>query len=151
MGNAQHWEDEDFPKCHFTLKICSRISNVSTDLLHITPAPNNGTHGSLNHLLKTPFYNPSHANEDSSPSSCPVSHLIPTDELGCTCTQVSRAVWGLLLVFVTCVLSAVSELWIHSEWFSYVLQISNVSEINARLNLTTEESKWQEMKRTAIF
>ncbi|KFO86516.1 Ectonucleotide pyrophosphatase/phosphodiesterase family member 3, partial [Buceros rhinoceros silvestris] len=80
------------------------VYNLLCDLLHITPAPNNGTHGSLNHLLKTPFYNPSHANEDSSPSLCPVSHLIPTHDLGCTCTQ-----------------------------------ISNVSEINARLNLTTEE------------
>ncbi|NXH20071.1 ENPP3 phosphodiesterase, partial [Bucco capensis] len=61
------------------------VYNLMCDLLHITPAPNNGTHGSLNHLLKSPFYNPSHAKEDSSPSSCPVSSLDPTDDLGCIC------------------------------------------------------------------
>ncbi|XP_064913064.1 ectonucleotide pyrophosphatase/phosphodiesterase family member 3 isoform X1 [Columba livia] len=80
------------------------VYNLMCDLLRITPAPNNGTHGSLNHLLKTPFYNPSHANEDSSPSSCPVSYLNPTDELGCTCVN-----------------------------------ISDVSVLNERLNLTTED------------
>ncbi|NXT51955.1 ENPP3 phosphodiesterase, partial [Pluvianellus socialis] len=64
------------------------VYNLMCDLLHITPAPNNGTHGSLNHLLKKPFYNPTHAKEDSSPLSCPVSHLTPIDELGCTCAQV---------------------------------------------------------------
>uniref|UniRef100_A0A8C0HRI8 Ectonucleotide pyrophosphatase/phosphodiesterase 3 n=1 Tax=Buteo japonicus TaxID=224669 RepID=A0A8C0HRI8_9AVES len=61
------------------------VYNLMCDLLHIRPAPNNGTHGSLNHLLKKPFYNPSHAKENSSPSSCPVSHLTPIDDLGCTC------------------------------------------------------------------
>uniref|UniRef100_A0A8B9F8Z8 Ectonucleotide pyrophosphatase/phosphodiesterase 3 n=1 Tax=Amazona collaria TaxID=241587 RepID=A0A8B9F8Z8_9PSIT len=66
------------------------VYNLLCDLLHITPAPNNGTHGSLNHLLKNPFYNPSHAKEVSSPSSCPVSRLTPIDELGCTCMHVSR-------------------------------------------------------------
>uniref|UniRef100_A0A8C3K0K6 Alkaline phosphodiesterase I n=1 Tax=Calidris pygmaea TaxID=425635 RepID=A0A8C3K0K6_9CHAR len=70
------------------------VYNLMCDLLHITPAPNNGTHGSLNHLLKKPFYNPSHAKEASAPSSCPVSHLIPEDELGCTCPQVSRGFLG---------------------------------------------------------
>ncbi|XP_074752439.1 ectonucleotide pyrophosphatase/phosphodiesterase family member 3 [Athene noctua] len=82
------------------------VYNLMCDLLHITPAPNNGTHGSLNHLLKKPFYNPSYAKEDSSPSSCPVSHLTPTDELGCTC-----------------------------------MHVSNVSVLNERLNLSTEEIK----------
>lgn len=83
---------------------CLQISNVSTDLLHIRPAPNNGTHGSLNHLLKKPFYNPSHAKENSSPSSCPVSHLTPIDDLGCTCKHVSRGFWDLLIIFVKYVL-----------------------------------------------
>ncbi|KFQ25589.1 Ectonucleotide pyrophosphatase/phosphodiesterase family member 3, partial [Merops nubicus] len=65
------------------------IYNLMCDLLHITPAPNNGTHGSLNHLLKKPFYSPSHAKEESSPSSCPVTRLIPIDDLGCTCVNVN--------------------------------------------------------------
>uniref|UniRef100_A0A663DRF7 Ectonucleotide pyrophosphatase/phosphodiesterase 3 n=1 Tax=Aquila chrysaetos chrysaetos TaxID=223781 RepID=A0A663DRF7_AQUCH len=76
------------------------VYNLMCDLLHITPAPNNGTHGSLNHLLKKPFYNPSHAKENSSPSSCPVSHLTPIDDLGCTCKHVSRGFWDLLIIFV---------------------------------------------------
>uniref|UniRef100_A0A672UL67 Ectonucleotide pyrophosphatase/phosphodiesterase 3 n=1 Tax=Strigops habroptila TaxID=2489341 RepID=A0A672UL67_STRHB len=80
------------------------VYNLLCDLLRITPAPNNGTHGSLNHLLKNPFYNPSYAKEVSSPSSCPVSRLTPIDELGCTC-----------------------------------MHVSNVSVLNERLNLTTEE------------
>ncbi|KFQ43157.1 Ectonucleotide pyrophosphatase/phosphodiesterase family member 3, partial [Nestor notabilis] len=80
------------------------VYNLLCDLLHITPAPNNGTHGSLNHLLKNPFYNPSHAEEVSFPSSCPVSRLTPIDELGCTC-----------------------------------MHESNISVLNERLNLTTEE------------
>ncbi|NWX47945.1 ENPP3 phosphodiesterase, partial [Steatornis caripensis] len=82
------------------------VYNLMCDLLHITPAPNNGTHGSLNHLLKKPFYNPSHAKEDSSPSSCPVSHLTPTDDLGCTCSHVSRAFWDILngSTIIACIL-----------------------------------------------
>ncbi|KAM9563935.1 ectonucleotide pyrophosphatase/phosphodiesterase family member 3 isoform 1-T1 [Guaruba guarouba] len=82
------------------------VYNLLCDLLHITPAPNNGTHGSLNHLLKNPFYNPSHAKEVSSLSSCPVSRVIPIDELGCTC-----------------------------------MNIPDISVLNERLNLTTEEIK----------
>uniref|UniRef100_A0A8C4UXF0 Ectonucleotide pyrophosphatase/phosphodiesterase 3 n=1 Tax=Falco tinnunculus TaxID=100819 RepID=A0A8C4UXF0_FALTI len=73
------------------------VYNLMCDLLHITPAPNNGTHGSLNHLLKKPFYIPSHAKENSSPSSCPVSHLIPVHDLGCTCLGVSRGFWVFLI------------------------------------------------------
>uniref|UniRef100_A0A8B9Q3S6 Ectonucleotide pyrophosphatase/phosphodiesterase 3 n=1 Tax=Apteryx owenii TaxID=8824 RepID=A0A8B9Q3S6_APTOW len=67
------------------------VYNLMCDLLRITPAPNNGTHGSLNHLLKKPFYNPLHAKEESSPSSCPVVSLTPSGELGCTCSEVSRS------------------------------------------------------------
>ncbi|NXY40951.1 ENPP3 phosphodiesterase, partial [Ceuthmochares aereus] len=65
--------------------------------------------GDLNHLLKKPFHNPSHTKEESSPSSCPVSHLIPVHDLGCTCGDVSG--------------------------------MPNISELNERLNLTTEEIK----------
>uniref|UniRef100_A0A8C3NNE1 Ectonucleotide pyrophosphatase/phosphodiesterase 3 n=1 Tax=Geospiza parvula TaxID=87175 RepID=A0A8C3NNE1_GEOPR len=65
------------------------VYNLMCDLLHIAPAENNGTHGSLNHLLKKPFYNPAHPKEVSPPSLCPVSSLIPTDDLGCNCTQIS--------------------------------------------------------------
>ncbi|XP_071405199.1 ectonucleotide pyrophosphatase/phosphodiesterase family member 3 [Pithys albifrons albifrons] len=72
------------------------VYNLMCDLLRITPAPNNGTHGSLNHLLKKPFYSPSHPKEDSPPSSCPVSSLIPEDGLGCSCQNVSVELEGVL-------------------------------------------------------
>ncbi|XP_032656675.1 ectonucleotide pyrophosphatase/phosphodiesterase family member 3 isoform X1 [Chelonoidis abingdonii] len=65
------------------------IYNLMCDLLHIKPAPNNGTHGSLNHLLKMAFYNPSHSKEESPPSSCPFTTLTPLDELGCTCAPLA--------------------------------------------------------------
>ncbi|NXQ19319.1 ENPP3 phosphodiesterase, partial [Peucedramus taeniatus] len=65
------------------------VYNLMCDLLNIVPAENNGTHGSLNHLLKKPFHNPSHPGEVSSPSSCPVSSLTPADKLGCKCVQVN--------------------------------------------------------------
>lgn len=58
---------------------------LKTDLLHIQPAPNNGTHGSLNHLLKAPFYEPSHAGELSTPSTCGFTTPLPTDTLDCVC------------------------------------------------------------------
>ncbi|XP_015476981.1 ectonucleotide pyrophosphatase/phosphodiesterase family member 3 [Parus major] len=63
------------------------VYNLMCDLLHIVPAENNGTHGSLNHLLKKPFYNPSHPKEVSSPSLCPVSSLTPAGDLGCNCMK----------------------------------------------------------------
>ncbi|NXM30315.1 ENPP3 phosphodiesterase, partial [Oxyruncus cristatus] len=66
------------------------VYNLMCDLLRITPAPNNGTHGSLNHLLRKPFYSPSHPKEESSPFSRPVSSLIPEDALGCTCTRMAN-------------------------------------------------------------
>ncbi|XP_048700500.1 ectonucleotide pyrophosphatase/phosphodiesterase family member 3 isoform X2 [Caretta caretta] len=65
------------------------IYNLMCDLLRIKPAPNNGTHGSLNHLLKTPFYNPSHSKEESPPSSCPFTTSTPLDGLGCTCAALA--------------------------------------------------------------
>ncbi|XP_039705879.1 ectonucleotide pyrophosphatase/phosphodiesterase family member 3 isoform X3 [Pteropus medius] len=61
------------------------VYNLICDLLHIQPAPNNGTHGSLNHLLKVPFYEPSHAEEVSKFSVCGFTSPLPTDTLDCSC------------------------------------------------------------------
>ncbi|XP_004422453.1 PREDICTED: ectonucleotide pyrophosphatase/phosphodiesterase family member 3 [Ceratotherium simum simum] len=66
------------------------IYNLICDLLHIQPAPNNGTHGSLNHLLKVPFYEPSHAEEVSDFSVCGFTVPLPTDDLGCSCPELQR-------------------------------------------------------------
>lgn len=82
--------------------LCSSVSHIDvvafqpksplnfffkTDLLHIQPAPNNGTHGSLNHLLKVPFYEPSHAEEVSKLSVCGFTVPLPTDTLDCSCAE----------------------------------------------------------------
>ncbi|KAM8998849.1 ectonucleotide pyrophosphatase/phosphodiesterase family member 3 [Sarcophilus harrisii] len=61
------------------------LYNLMCDLLHIQPAPNNGTHGSLNHLLKQPFHIPSHPKEVSTLYSCPFVNAKPTDNLNCIC------------------------------------------------------------------
>ncbi|KAH0622302.1 hypothetical protein JD844_024488 [Phrynosoma platyrhinos] len=65
------------------------VYNLMCDLLKITPAPNNGTHGSLNHLLKVPFYNPSHEKEVSLPSSCPFASSSSSQASGCSCNSIT--------------------------------------------------------------
>uniref|UniRef100_A0AAX7SC93 SMB domain-containing protein n=1 Tax=Astatotilapia calliptera TaxID=8154 RepID=A0AAX7SC93_ASTCA len=62
------------------------LYNVMCDLLGLKPAPNNGTHGSLNHLLRTPPYRPTMAEEVSRPTA---SGVVPagTDSLGCSCDE----------------------------------------------------------------
>ncbi|ROK64914.1 Ectonucleotide pyrophosphatase/phosphodiesterase family member 3 [Anabarilius grahami] len=65
------------------------LYNLMCDVLEITPFLNNGTHGSLNHLLRTPVHNPSHPTEQSGPRQCPITGLEPTDTLGCSCTALS--------------------------------------------------------------
>ncbi|XP_062856450.1 venom phosphodiesterase 1 [Trichomycterus rosablanca] len=61
------------------------LYNLMCDVLDISPAPNNGTHGSLNHLLRLPPYAPQHPAEQSPPSQCPLNTLEPADPLGCSC------------------------------------------------------------------
>lgn len=57
----------------------------------MTPAPNNGTHGLLNHLLKNPVYMPQHPKERSHPSDCPVLRAFSVSP-GCSCrARVSAA------------------------------------------------------------
>lgn len=76
------------PQRHSLMPSISKLYGIFfflTDLLHIEPAPNNGTHGSLNHLLKTPFYKPSHAGELSTPADCGFTTPLPTDPLDCSC------------------------------------------------------------------
>ncbi|XP_068179616.1 autotaxin isoform X1 [Antennarius striatus] len=65
------------------------LYNVMCDLLGLKPAPNNGTHGSLNHLLRSPPYRPSLPEELSRPA---VSGLLPagTDNLGCSCEDKNK-------------------------------------------------------------
>ncbi|KAM5166475.1 ectonucleotide pyrophosphatase/phosphodiesterase family member 1 [Callospermophilus lateralis] len=60
------------------------VYNLMCDLLNLTPAPNNGTHGSLNHLLKNPVYTPKHPKEVHPLVQCPFTRT-PRDNLGCSC------------------------------------------------------------------
>uniref|UniRef100_A0A4W3IXQ5 Ectonucleotide pyrophosphatase/phosphodiesterase 2 n=1 Tax=Callorhinchus milii TaxID=7868 RepID=A0A4W3IXQ5_CALMI len=62
------------------------LYNVMCDLLGLTPAPNNGTHGSMNHLLRNPSFRPSMPDEISKPSF-PVAAATVVDDLGCTCEE----------------------------------------------------------------
>ncbi|XP_067402852.1 ectonucleotide pyrophosphatase/phosphodiesterase family member 1 [Emydura macquarii macquarii] len=61
------------------------IYNLICDLLGLTPAYNNGTHGSLNHLLKNPVYIPSHPKEQSHPSAYPFTKTTSSLDIGCSC------------------------------------------------------------------
>nr|XP_040137994.1 ectonucleotide pyrophosphatase/phosphodiesterase family member 1 [Ictidomys tridecemlineatus] len=60
------------------------VYNLMCDLLNLTPAPNNGTHGSLNHLLKNPVFTPKHPKEVHPLVQCPFTRT-PRDNLGCSC------------------------------------------------------------------
>ncbi|ELW69426.1 Ectonucleotide pyrophosphatase/phosphodiesterase family member 1 [Tupaia chinensis] len=60
------------------------VYNLMCDLLNLTPAPNNGTHGSLNHLLKNPVYTPVHPKEMQPLTQCPFKRTLK-DYLGCSC------------------------------------------------------------------
>ncbi|XP_062268077.1 ectonucleotide pyrophosphatase/phosphodiesterase family member 1 isoform X1 [Platichthys flesus] len=63
------------------------LYNVMCDLLGIRPSPNNGTHGSLNHLLSRPSHLPVHPAQLSHETPCEASDPVPTDDLRCTCTS----------------------------------------------------------------
>uniref|UniRef100_A0A671Y7N4 Ectonucleotide pyrophosphatase/phosphodiesterase 2 n=1 Tax=Sparus aurata TaxID=8175 RepID=A0A671Y7N4_SPAAU len=65
------------------------LYNVMCDLLGLKPVPNNGTHGSLNHLLRAPPYRPTIPEEVSRPAA---SGLVPavTDDLGCSCDDKNK-------------------------------------------------------------
>uniref|UniRef100_A0A8C9WTG5 Ectonucleotide pyrophosphatase/phosphodiesterase 1 n=1 Tax=Sander lucioperca TaxID=283035 RepID=A0A8C9WTG5_SANLU len=67
------------------------LYNLMCDLLSIRPAPNNGTHGSLNHLLKHPVHLPVHPAQLSHDTPCEASKLIPVNDLQCTCTSQTKA------------------------------------------------------------
>lgn len=63
----------------------SCIFAVFLDLLGLKPAPNNGTHGSLNHLLRANVYKPTVPDEVAKPLY-PVALPSASDfDIGCTC------------------------------------------------------------------
>ncbi|XP_057683272.1 venom phosphodiesterase CdcPDE [Corythoichthys intestinalis] len=66
------------------------LYNLMCDVLQISPAANNGTHGSLNHMLRQPFYSPLPPEEQSAPDQCGLSSLLPEEPLGCSCKNMSE-------------------------------------------------------------
>ncbi|XP_053193105.1 ectonucleotide pyrophosphatase/phosphodiesterase family member 1 [Scomber japonicus] len=66
------------------------VYNLMCDLLEIRPAPNNGTHGSLNHLLKRTFFHPVHPAPISHEIPCEATGPVPTDDLQCTCASQNK-------------------------------------------------------------
>ncbi|KAK2834147.1 hypothetical protein Q7C36_014848 [Tachysurus vachellii] len=63
------------------------LYNVMCDLLGLTPAPNNGTHGSLNSVLKHPSYTPIQPEEVTSPKPLEpaAAASLAFYNLGCSC------------------------------------------------------------------
>uniref|UniRef100_A0A3B4Y3K8 Ectonucleotide pyrophosphatase/phosphodiesterase 2 n=1 Tax=Seriola lalandi dorsalis TaxID=1841481 RepID=A0A3B4Y3K8_SERLL len=61
------------------------LYNIMCDLLGLKPAPNNGTHGSLNDMLKEPPHEPSMPKEVTPPSLASDSEVTVTHDLGCSC------------------------------------------------------------------
>ncbi|MEE6475676.1 hypothetical protein FKM82_010835 [Ascaphus truei] len=70
------------------------IYNLMCDLLGLVPAANNGTHGSLNHVLKEPVYEPFLPKEVSEPSHCPFVQGGQMDSLGCSCDSSDLTITG---------------------------------------------------------
>uniref|UniRef100_A0A3P9LKQ4 Ectonucleotide pyrophosphatase/phosphodiesterase 2 n=1 Tax=Oryzias latipes TaxID=8090 RepID=A0A3P9LKQ4_ORYLA len=62
------------------------LYNVMCDLLGLKPSPNNGTHGSLNHMLKSPPFKPVMPEEVSRPLPTSTVPMV-TDDLGCSCDE----------------------------------------------------------------
>uniref|UniRef100_A0A8C6PSK7 Ectonucleotide pyrophosphatase/phosphodiesterase 2 n=1 Tax=Nothobranchius furzeri TaxID=105023 RepID=A0A8C6PSK7_NOTFU len=61
------------------------LYNVMCDLLGLKPAPNNGTHGSLNDMLKDPPFQPTMPEEVTPPSPPSDSNIPVIQDLGCSC------------------------------------------------------------------
>ncbi|KAF1382050.1 hypothetical protein PFLUV_G00160390, partial [Perca fluviatilis] len=65
------------------------LYNVMCDLLGLKPAPNNGTYGSLNDMLRHPPYQPSTPEEVTPPSPASNSDAV-THDLGCSCDDENK-------------------------------------------------------------
>nr|XP_020478264.1 venom phosphodiesterase 1-like [Monopterus albus]XP_020478265.1 venom phosphodiesterase 1-like [Monopterus albus] len=66
------------------------LYNLMCDVLQISPSDNNGTHGSMNHVLRQPYYTPAPPAEQSGPAQCKLVSLDPEDTLGCSCAALSE-------------------------------------------------------------
>uniref|UniRef100_A0A671Y4V7 Ectonucleotide pyrophosphatase/phosphodiesterase 2 n=1 Tax=Sparus aurata TaxID=8175 RepID=A0A671Y4V7_SPAAU len=121
------------------------LYNVMCDLLGLKPVPNNGTHGSLNHLLRAPPYRPTIPEEVSRPAA---SGLVPavTDDLGCSCDDKlrvkSRGQRGLKVTLVRGY--NLESLWL-------CLLQNKVEELNQRLRQAIDDNKNLPHGRPAVL
>ncbi|XP_031676372.1 ectonucleotide pyrophosphatase/phosphodiesterase family member 2-like isoform X1 [Oncorhynchus kisutch] len=121
------------------------LYNVMCDLLGLNPAPNNGTHGSLNHLLKSPVHKPTVPEEVSKPTiSGPIITL--TDDLGCSCDDKLRSKnRGQRALKVPVVRGYnLESLWL-------CLLQNKVEELNQRLRQAVDDSKNLPHGRPAVL
>ncbi|KAM8733897.1 autotaxin isoform 1-T1 [Acanthopagrus schlegelii] len=121
------------------------LYNVMCDLLGLKPVPNNGTHGSLNHLLRAPPYRPTIPEEVSRPTAF---GLVPavTDDLGCSCDDKlrvkSRGQRGLKVTLVRGY--NLESLWL-------CLLQNKVEELNQRLRQAMDDNKNLPHGRPAVL
>uniref|UniRef100_H3C1P9 Ectonucleotide pyrophosphatase/phosphodiesterase 2 n=1 Tax=Tetraodon nigroviridis TaxID=99883 RepID=H3C1P9_TETNG len=66
------------------------LYNVMCDLLGLKPAPNNGTHGSLDHMLRAPPLRPGTPQEVTPPSPTSSQDPAVLPRLGCSCHHENR-------------------------------------------------------------
>ncbi|XP_063755101.1 ectonucleotide pyrophosphatase/phosphodiesterase family member 2-like isoform X1 [Eleginops maclovinus] len=66
------------------------LYNVLCDLLGLKPAPNNGTYGSLNEMLKDPPFEPSMPEEVTAPSPASDPDTVVSHDLGCSCDDENK-------------------------------------------------------------
>ncbi|XP_028985632.1 ectonucleotide pyrophosphatase/phosphodiesterase family member 2 isoform X3 [Betta splendens] len=121
------------------------LYNIMCDILGLKPSPNNGTHGSLNHLLRSPPYQPTMPEEVSRPTP---SVLGPprTDDLGCSCDEKLRVKSrGQRALKVTLVRGYnLESLWL-------CLLQNKVEELNQRLKQANDDSRNLPYGRPAVL
>uniref|UniRef100_A0A674J574 Autotaxin n=1 Tax=Terrapene triunguis TaxID=2587831 RepID=A0A674J574_9SAUR len=66
------------------------LYNIMCDLLGLKPAPNNGTHGSLNHLLRSNAFKPTMPDEVARPLYPVAAFSASEFDLGCTCDDKNK-------------------------------------------------------------
>ncbi|XP_030202437.1 ectonucleotide pyrophosphatase/phosphodiesterase family member 2 [Gadus morhua] len=66
------------------------LYNIMCDLLGLKPAPNNGTYGSLNDMLRDPPFLPTVPQEVTSPSPTSPPKTTVTYDLGCSCDDENK-------------------------------------------------------------
>ncbi|CAL8293003.1 unnamed protein product [Merluccius merluccius] len=66
------------------------LYNIMCDLLGLKPAPNNGTYGSLNQMLRDPPFLPTMPQEVTSPSFTSHPKTTVTHDLGCSCDDENK-------------------------------------------------------------